>query len=145
MPVKYNILLEYCCLYRLFQIKSASKDGHLWGSLPMERIRPKSSSAFAGEFCSSNLFLHPCNSDFCQWNYLVYTHTWKEPTRSKISATENSLHYNWVQPYWLESSEDPKIFQLVIPSPQFLRWQHFGICPSMMCCCLIRTKSPHCW
>ena len=86
----------------------------------MERIKSKPSGAFARKI------VHNWLIGIYIWMKLFGLHiSWIEGTNNdnnkKLSAKPttttkgHSLHHHWVQPYWLESSEDPKIFHLINP------------------------------
>ena len=127
---------------------------HLRSSLTMQRIETKSSSALARhtfcqsylscrflstlsilphlfQLCLSTLYISSIklwSSTLCPFNVklwfaknLHWSKTW-----NLLATTRNSLHHYWVQPYWLESTEDPKISPIDLSQANLFGHHHFG-------------------
>ena len=70
------------------------------------------------QLCLSTLYISSIklwSSTLCPFNVKLWFHKnlqWSK-TWNLLATTRNSLHHYWVQPYWLESTEDPKISPIV--------------------------------
>ena len=83
-------------------------------------------------YCLSTLYISSIklwSSTLCPFNVelwfpknLQWSKTW-----NLLATTRNSLHHYWVQPYWLESTEDPKISPVDLSHAKLFGRHNFGM------------------